>query len=339
MNEKESFMSGIWTNLHKRCGSNHEISLKVFTEAVIETKPEITYEEYCYLTKEFFARRGIVGNSNYIPKEFCWFVREFAKQNGHPKVFIPFATGFEGGLFEDGTDVSYHFYSKENEEAIKMVKELNTIEDSEENSPYDLIVASLPLGPLTYKSIQTQVVESCVEVLSKEGYCIFSFAKMITLASSSKWLSELEQMGLFCNAIIDMPMGAYAPFTMVDSEIVVFSKRRSEKIFTGLMGEEEFAEKIVSNFLNGKPSTNGPKLGVYVEGDVKYYSDYINVSRIQNKGKSLAKNYNSQLLKISQIASIHAPDKNNEFKECDNAVYVPKLGNSPVITDIPDFHI
>lgn len=92
MNEKESFMSGIWTNLHKRCGSNHEISLKVFTEAVIETKPEITYEEYCYLTKEFFARRGIVGNSNYIPKEFCWFVREFAKQNGHPKVFIPFAT-------------------------------------------------------------------------------------------------------------------------------------------------------------------------------------------------------------------------------------------------------
>ena len=38
MNEKESFMSGIWINLHKRCGSNHEISLKVFTEAVIETR-------------------------------------------------------------------------------------------------------------------------------------------------------------------------------------------------------------------------------------------------------------------------------------------------------------
>lgn len=336
MNEK--VVSDLRMMLTKKRDNGCEISLKSFTESLCEIKPDICYEEYCDLAIDFFERRRGYGDYVFIPKEFKWFVNNFVTQMNPNNVYVPYATGFECDLFTD-TDVTYSFCNKENEQAIKMITEINTIDTIHPSVSFDLIVSALPLGPVNIKFVSSQIVESCISALSDNGYCIYTFAKVIASSSSERWLSELESKGLYCNAIIDMPMGAYAPLTMVDSEIVIFSKKKSEDIFTGLIGEEGLVNEIVSNFLNHKASTKGPKLGVYVNGDVKCFSDYLNDSRIKNKNKNLSKAYNGQSLKLSQLANVYAPDRNNEFVESDSAVYIPKLGNSPVVTDISDFHI
>ena len=56
MNEKEYLLSDISLRLNKKGIWGYEISLKDFTETLLEVMPDICYEEYCILTKEFFDK-------------------------------------------------------------------------------------------------------------------------------------------------------------------------------------------------------------------------------------------------------------------------------------------
>lgn len=328
----------IWDILNGIRRTGERVTLTSFTEAVQKSDPNILYSSYKEMTKEYGRYMGMSVNPPVLPDAFSWLMKAFADKKQKSKALVPFATGLEFDLF--GEEAEYRFFDKDYENATKIiVNNINTIEEMPSTGSYDLISAALPLGPVNSTFISGQIVEQCVDLLSDSGYCIFTFGKMITLGSSSKWLAGLEARGLYCNAIIDMPMGSYAPMTMVDTVIAIFSKNKTDKLFAALLSDESCAEKIVDNFLSNKVSSNGPKLGVYVEGDVRCYSDFINISRVKNKNKSLAKAYNGQSIKVSEIGTVHAPDKNDEFQECENAVYIPKLGNSPVVTDVADFHI
>lgn len=277
-----------------------------------------------------------------IPAAFGWFAKSFINATKPKKVLIPFTTGLERDFIDEKVNAEYcvgrveieldHF----DKSKYKRARVLTEMPDA---GVYDLILSVLPLGPISSNFFACQIVERSAKLLSEEGYCVFPFAKTIALYSAEKWLSKLEDEGLYCTAIIDMPTGSYAPQSMVETEIVVFSKKKAEKRFAGLLSDKEMADKIVDNYLKKKTSTKGPKLGIYVEGEIRCYSDYQNAARIQNKNKSLAKVFKGTPLAIKTIGSVHAPNKNNEFKENGNAVYVPKLGNSPVVTSISDFQI
>jgi len=339
MNEKNNILSKIGMQLHMTKNFKHENSLKKFTELLLEIKPDVCYEDFCILAKEYFAVRRPYGENFFMPQEFKWFVKEFSAQIKPNDIYVPFATGLECDLFEKESVVQYHFYNKDNEAAIKMLKDIKTVDYIEAGMMCELIVSALPLGNVNGGFIGCQIVEKCIDLLSDNGYCVFTFAKNITSTTALKWLSELESKGLYCNAIIDLPIGTYAPLSMIDSEIVIFSKRRSEEIFTGLIEEEHFVKDIIANFINKRSSASSSKLGVYVKGDVKCYSDYLKDLRIRNKSKTLAKTYNGRIVTISQIGEVKAPNKNNEFENSESAIYVPRLGNSPVVTNISDFHI
>ncbi len=340
MNDMESLQKKIWNKLDHKRAHGCRITIEVFANTLKEIKPNLSYDEYKGLTEIFMKTRGNLNHQGWIPipSEFECFTKNFIAAIKPLRSLIPFATGFECDYFDVQDNVDYHFFDKTFEYATKLFADIQTIEEIPKNKEYDLIVSALPLGPIKNSFLSCQIVEQCSQLLSNNGYCIFPFAKTITLDSSAKWLSKIEENGLYCVAMIDMPMGAYAPFSLVDSEIVIFATKKAEKRFTALLYEQGYVEKIIDNFLNGKTSKND-KLGIYVDSNIKCYSDVKNFNHIQNKNKALEKSYNGKLLKLLEIGKINAPDKENKFCECDNAVYIPKLGKTPAVTSVTDFQI
>lgn len=63
--------------------------------------------------------------------------------------------------------------------------------------------------------------------MAEDGYALFTFPMGVTTGAGDKWLKSLEQKGLFCNAVFDLPFNSYAPITLVDSVVVVFSRKKA----------------------------------------------------------------------------------------------------------------
>ena len=309
-----------------------------FAKALKEAHPEISYAD---LINTLYNGAGRYTDLPFIPDGFEWFAKSFISATHPSSVFVPFATGLEQRWFDNDTNVEYHFKNKDLEQVATLFADIKTHEAMPEHGTYDLILSALPLVSINTidKNVSCQITEQSSKLLSDDGYCVFTFAKAIALNTAEKWLSKLESAGLYCAAIIDMPVGSYAPMSMAESEIVVFSKKKAKKRFVGLLSERDFTDNIVDNFLKGRASTSGAKLGVYVEGEIRCFSDYWKYTRIQSKNKALMKAYNGKPLMIKQIGSVHTPNKDNEFQASNNAVYVPKLGRSPVVTAITDFQI
>lgn len=337
-NQSLIFENG-WKALDHIRRAGDRITVLNFANALKMIEPNTSYEEYKAIMKKLYGREGRFSDWPFIPKEFEWLVRSFANKTNALKVLVPFATGLEDDCFSDEVNVDYYFFNKEIEQATTLFAQLNTLPELPEKRQYDLIVAALPFGPINNKSLACQIAEQSFSLLTDNGHCLFTFPKGITFGMGTKWLEKLEEIGIYCTAIIDMPKGAYAPGTMIDTEIVLFSKYGAAKRFVALLDDEDGSDRIVDNYLNGKAPRNVSKLGVLIDKKDSCYSVYIEGLRAQKQVERLEKAYNGKLRKLSEFAIAKAPDKNDKFQENENAVYIPKLGNSRVVTETNDFHI
>lgn len=338
MNNQEAVLEQVWAHMKAKHGYIQS-NIFSFAQALKEVQPEISYAEYKAILKKLASDKGRSYDWVTLPEAFEWISASFVRSFNPSKVLVPFATGLEYDLFENVENVEYYFYNKDVEKATRLFSDIYTVAQLPDEGTYDLILAALPLDSIYSRTFSWDIVERCSNLLSDNGYCIFTFVRSIAFSSSLRWLSKLEQSGLYCAAMIDMPVGSYAPISNVDSEIVVFSKKKTEKRFTALLSEARFSDAIVDNFLNQHVSEKVPKLGVYIDPTQGCFSVYNNEIRLQKRNQSLAKAYNGSLVKINEIGTVHPAKKNKDFSDSANAVFVPKLGNSPAVTHVSDFNI
>ena len=337
--ESREIVSRMWKALREKGSHGYQSSFADCAAAIKEAVPGIDYLEYKKTMIQLMQDMARMQQWPVIPEAFDVFIKSFADALNPTNILVPFANGLECDAFKDQAAVEYVFYNSEYKNAAALFLDLNSLDQLPEQGSYDLIVSALPIEPLTRLSISCRVTEQCSKLLSDNGYCVFTYGKAITFGTSARWLSHLESKGLCCEAIIDMPKGAYAPATMVDAVIAVFSRHKADKRFVGLVTDKGSADKIVENFFEKKESANAPKYGIFVDSEIGSYSEYSRIYRVNQMTNSLAKAYNGKLLMLQEVGTVHAPNKNHEFPECDSAVYVPKLGNSPAVTSPVDFKI
>ena len=323
----------IWREAAKDRGIGRVTWLKA-AEIAKKKKPDLSYQEFCDMAKDWFSLSYTM-DCPFTPvafRELCiaWLSAYSPKQS-----LVPIADGSECLLQEN---ITYRFLNPEFEQAAKLFMTINTVSDIPAKE-YDFVFADLPLGPITEKSIGCKTVEENIPVLSEHGYCAFTFPAGLTTGSGKTWLKKLEEKGLFCNAILDMPINSYGHMTAVETVVGIFSKKKTDKLFVALLSDEKVIEAVVANFKAGQPSKTNPKMGVYVDGDIFCYADYLKQVNIQRKNSNFAKGYNAPLVKIGKIGEVHAPNKENCFEKNANSVFIPKLGNSDVVMSEDEFHI
>ncbi len=315
----------IWNKYHEEHGGFFEpVS---FMETAKGLYPEMTYRECA----EMVLMNSTRDNTPipYSPEVFVQFAKAMIEQIQPSSVCFSYADGSESEIAPDMKGADYWFPNKRFEQLAKrFVPGIKVLEDKPQRE-YDFVIADLPLSAINKKSEAVHVVEANCENIGSEGYGIFTFSIALTYESGRSWLCELEKKGLYCNAIMDMPLNSYGYLTHVETVIAVFSKKKRQRLFVASLSNDNITT-VVKNLVEDKESDRNPKAGIYVDDDVFSYGEFDRRRRIESKNKALAKAYNGVMKEMSKIGRGTAAFDEGEEKS--TAIYIPKNAEGKVAT-------
>jgi hypothetical protein len=209
------------------------------------------------------------------------------------------------------------------------------------SSKYNLIYAELPIAlkKVNYFDESANLVSKVLSYLNSDGNAIF-------LASTSMvrdFKKNLPLIGFHINAIFNTPQSFLnASRISVQLCIVVISKNKPENIFYAEVPEStEEANtwacvNLVENFFNPKKEIHNLSEGMLLPHDYDFLGfKAIHASLEIDKLQSIYKDYKK--FSIGQLSSaVNYVRQDQRFTERRNAIYVPRVGNSPVISSIKE---
>ena len=279
------------------------------------------------------------------PTPLIAFVEALIKKCNGKRLYIPFSRGVDvEDLRGAVTEIDYKTPNAELESLIKERTGIKAATTEKVNrSKYDIVYSDLPFMTVHKDSLPRKIIDDCVDKLSQSGLAVFTFASNVIYARpSQRWLSELSDRGLFVSAVIDLPEGFYAPLTQISARVLVFSREKSDKVFLAKLINDKAAPFIAENFAAKTESSNSEALGKWFDrGTFADFTAYENEQRRKRTAAKLESAFNGRLEPISAISSAVnlRKGKDHSFTEAENAVYIPKLGKSDVVTSLSDLQI
>lgn len=261
---------------------------------------------------------------------------ELAKQIKAESILV---SSFKSGMLSNGlSELGYTVSSLVQNNAEMQIADKFSFEQysRDDENQFDFICADIPFDGRRKEYIYEML--DVVSVAIKEaGFFAMTFPASVSYDKKYKDILEyLENRGLFANAVIDMPKGTYAPMTNIETKILVFQRKCSEKRFIAKISELKDVNVVISNYVNDV-AAKSYAIGSWVERDVYFDLQDFEAELAYRKE---AKNYGGNALNIGSLSKgINRPDKENNFKDIPNAIYIPKVGISQVVDSIEDFTI
>lgn len=214
------------------------------------------------------------------------------------------------------------------------------------NRKYDFILGDFPLamgsreecklGSQTLKIRQnwSEIVKS-IDLLNDDGLALCLVEPTGFSASEGKKFEEaLNSQGYFVNAILNTPEGILQPETSITPVFVLISKRNTNTVFIAEFLSESQSIEIANNFCSG---VFGKDLnqGLSIEDKSFFGFHHVKIKQQIDKLETQYKEYEEYT--IGEIASeINYVKHGESLIEKDNSVYIPKIGNSPVVSRLCD---
>ena len=232
---------------------------------------------------------------------------------------------------------------KEKSQNFKLGDTLNELTQTDEK--FDLVLSFPPFGMRTQSingtrspfDFATTLLLKCSEKIENDGKVIFLVSNSFLMYDKGK--EALLKAGLFVEAVFAIPSGAFAPMTNIPSNLILVSKKIKEKTFIAEISHDEITNKtILKNFKNQKEG-KAIQLGYYVDLlDFKSLNALVSEKEMQELVKRIG--YPSILLTdISVSISALKGDNSEEVEHLANSIYLPKVGNSPVIASLSELKI
>ena len=211
--------------------------------------------------------------------------------------------------------------------------ELKTI-----SNKFDFIFGDFPFGmnrieneliPKTRINQNWNSVYESLKLLDKNGFGVFVIEPSVIYSKQGIiFLKALEEQNYFQNFVLDIPAKIYEPHTSFQPILIGFSKNKYEKLYVSKL-EEENAESVVLNFSkqNGTDINNG----IWIEKvNFQSFQKYNILNQIGNLKTQYKEYKDYQLSEISSAINM----TREEFNDEPNTLYIPKIGNSEVVTSL-----
>ena len=232
---------------------------------------------------------------------------------------------------------------KDKSQNFKLGDTLNEL--SKTNEKFDLVLSFPPFGMRTQNINGTKSpFDFATTLLLQSGEKIKNDGKLIFLVSNSflmddKGKEALNNDGLFVEAVFAVPSGAFAPMTNIPSNIILVSKKVTEKTFVAEISQDDTTNKtILQNFKTQKEG-KAIQLGCFVD-IIEFKSLHALVS--EKEMQELVKRIGYPPILLTDIfISINAlkGDNSEEVEHLANSIYLPKVGNSPVVASLSELKI
>ena len=207
---------------------------------------------------------------------------------------------------------------------------------------FGLVVGELPLGmkigQMAGKGRQVKAPENWLYVLrgcnaiSQAGHGIFMVEPNAFVRSHwTDFEEELTRAGLFLHGVFRTP-GRFLEGTAVTPMFIVTARARPTGFFVAELVDEIQAEVVVENFAAKKAGTT------LLEGVVMQREEFSTFHRftIRQQIRRLETQYKAyEERSLGELAeTIVLPRSGQSHLDHENAVYVPKVGNSPVVCSL-----
>jgi len=216
----------------------------------------------------------------------------------------------------------------------------------EEDEKYDFIFGDFPLGmgkreecqvgSETLKIRQNWVeIAKSINLLNDNGLAFYLVEPTGFSVSEGKKLEEaLNSEGYFVNAILNAPEGVLQPETSITPVFVLISRKKTSTIFIAELLSKSQGSEIANNFCSwvfGKDLSQG----LSIEEKTFHGFHRVKIKQQIEKLETQYKEYEEYT--IGEIASEISHVKHGEsFVEKENSVYIPKIGNSAVVSSLCD---
>jgi hypothetical protein len=218
---------------------------------------------------------------------------------------------------------------------------------------FDLVVSSPPLGlhPVSAKfttndgEIEARDSETYIGALkaalhlTEAGEAIFIFPNGFFFSDRSASLREvLPKVGLFINAVIALPAGAFS-HTSIELNLVFMSRHSTLDLFVGRLSPEQEPKALLSN-LKKRRAGPAPELGRLVaNGEYRGWRTLVAADEMTR----LVERSGLVPVPLADIVqSVNLADRKNEenpFEDLPNSVYVPLIGTSPAVSALSNLKI
>ena len=229
-------------------------------------------------------------------------------------------------------------YSKIEVDAVSTFSKLDEINDN-----FEYIIGILPIGlqkvvwvdrdrKINIKEkLNWLIILKSLFLLSKTGYGLFLVEPNLKDSiAGEKFIEELEKNGYYINAIFNTPEKLLHPETSLRPNFVLISKNHEKELFITELNNDSDISIIIDNFKNKNKHVGYITEGLFVdESNFKSFNKFKIINQLEKLSTQYKEFKKCKLEKIS-----HEINMKNELKDCENSIYIPRVGNSQVISNL-----
>jgi hypothetical protein len=212
-------------------------------------------------------------------------------------------------------------------------------------SKFDLIIGDLPLGmhkiDIEYQGTKLKIPRSWGEIfqslwfLDQNGTALYLLEPLgFSTGTGQKFEKELNKNGFYISAVFNTPEKILQPETSITPVIVVIIKTRPSKLFIAELLNERQSRQVVDMYFS-LGDGNDLKTGKYIDLESFHGFHRLKIKQQIERLETQYKNYTEYILGNLAI-EINYVSAGDEFQEKDNAIYIPKIGKSPVVSKLSD---
>jgi len=217
------------------------------------------------------------------------------------------------------------------------------IEDPLLGNKYDLILSFPPFGFKIHRNkddynhpldFSTYVLLESAKLLKKNSKLLFLVPNLYFM--DNRIINILDKSGLYFEAVFSLPIGAFSPTTNLSLNLIIISNEPPKKSFVAQITQDEKSnEAIFSNYITQKEGQI-IQLGSYVEiAEFKSFFSYSINKEIQEYFDKIG----YPPIPLIDITKSIIALKGDDEEHLPNSIYLPKIGNSSVVTEISDLRI
>ena len=311
---------------------------------------EISLEALKNILSDKFLLQSAVNNYTLtIPSHLIEFVSLFLNDSDEKMILDPWLT--KHSVLVRKNFPNYKGYIKNEQEYELITKVLNI--DSEKiiigdglnlfennNVRYDYICSFPPFNLRT--EIKKKRINYSEELffessrnLSDNGMLLFLFP--LNFCYNKNFKQRLLDEGVTVNGMFFLEQGSHLPTTSIGSCLIIANKGSSKKTFAANLSNSEVNKTIYNNYQNSK------------EGKIIELGKYVDFQKFISLEYLIAEKKLLDISKRTGFSAISLPElvisfntispKSKEIEHVSNTIYIPRIGNSPVVLDPSEFKI
>jgi len=215
------------------------------------------------------------------------------------------------------------------------------------NVKFDVVLGDLPFGlhqtewqdTANNRIIKAQ--QNWLEILKSlfsledKGLAIFLVEPHgLSNNQGQKFKREMNAIGFYVNGVFNTPEKSLFPITAIRPTLISISKEEHPKLYLAELVETDQAEQVAHNFLSSVDT--GHLMGGTLIANGDFFGFYrLKIQQQIERLETQYKEYDNYTL--SDIATeINSVKSGEMFEEKENAVYIPRIGNSKVVSNLQD---